>query len=79
MTSDPSANCERLRNAFENREAIYVKRGALRVRVTNIRANAAVQAISADIEEIPTTGFPGFVDLARSRSARKGWEVRRAI
>jgi hypothetical protein len=65
MTSDPSANCERLRNAFENREAIYVERGALRVKVTNIRANAAVQAISADIEEIPTIGFPGFVDLDR--------------
>jgi hypothetical protein len=65
MTSDPFANWERLRNTFENTEAIYIERGALRVRVTNIRANAVVQAISADIEEIPTTGFPGFVDLDR--------------
>ena len=49
----PSTNCERLRKAFENREAIYVERGALRVKVTNIRANVVVQTISADIEEIP--------------------------
>jgi hypothetical protein len=63
MTWGPSTNCERLRNAFKNREAIYVERGALRVRVTNIRANAVVQAINADLEEIPTNRFPGFVDL----------------
>ena len=63
MTAHPSANCERLRKTFENRD--FVERGALRVRVTNIRGNVAVQSISADLEEIPTTGFPGFIDLDR--------------
>jgi hypothetical protein len=72
MTSDPLANCERLRNAFENREAIYVERGALRVKVTNIRATAAVETISADIEQIPTSGFQGFVDLDRVGVTDKG-------
>jgi hypothetical protein len=55
MTSGPLTNCERLRDAFENREAVYLERGALRVRVSNIRANVVVQAISADLEEIPVT------------------------
>ena len=65
MTLDPLANCERLRQALDNHDAIYVERGALRVRVRNIRANVEVQGISADLEEIPTTGFPEFVDLDR--------------
>jgi hypothetical protein len=57
MTSDRLANSERLRATLENREAIYVERGALRVKVTNIRANAVVQAMSADIEEILSGGI----------------------
>jgi hypothetical protein len=65
MTRDPLTDCNRLRKTLENREAIYVERGALRVRVTNIRSNVVAQAISADIEEIPTTGFPRFIDLDR--------------
>jgi hypothetical protein len=54
MRSAPLANCERLRPALDNHEAIYIERGALRVKVSNIRRTLKC---SADIEEIPTTGF----------------------
>lgn len=49
---------QRLRDLFEGQEAIYVEKGALRVRVSNIRADIPEKCIYADIEEIPTTGFP---------------------
>lgn len=49
---------ERLRVLFEGREAIYVEKGALRVKVTDIRADVAQQYVSAEVEEIPTTGLP---------------------
>jgi hypothetical protein len=78
MTPDPLTDCERLRKALENREAIYVEQGALRVRVTNIRSNVVAQAISADIEEIPTTGFPRFIDLDRLGLTESG-PLRRTI
>src|SRR5439155_11210485 len=32
-----------------------------RVRVTNVRADDGARSVSAQIEEIPTPGFPGFV------------------
>lgn len=49
---------ERLRVPFEGREAIYVEMGALRVRVTDIHGNVTQQYVSAEVEEIPTTGLP---------------------
>jgi hypothetical protein len=49
---------QRLRDLFEGQEAIYIEKGALRVRVSNIRADIPGRCIYADIEEIPTTGFP---------------------
>lgn len=47
-----SRNCEVLRARFEGREAIYVEKDALRVRVTNIRFLG--QSVGADVEEIMT-------------------------
>jgi hypothetical protein len=52
------SRAKRLRDLFEGQEAIYVEHGALRVRVSNIRADISEQSIFADIEEIPTAGFP---------------------
>ena len=49
---------QRLRDLFEGREAIYVEKGALHVKVSNIRGDLAEQFIAADVEEIPTAGFP---------------------
>jgi hypothetical protein len=52
-----AATVEKLRASFEGREAIYIEKGAIRVRVSNIRS-ADLGTILADIEEIPTAGFP---------------------
>jgi len=78
MTRNAAANCARLREQFEGREAVYIDNGALRVRVTNIQANLAAQELTADLEEIPTPGFPRFlglnsVGLRESRALR--WTI----
>jgi hypothetical protein len=57
MTPQDSLNCEKLRRAFDGREAIYVEKGVLRVRVTNISFNAIARQIGADVEEILTPGL----------------------
>lgn len=53
------SNCEVLRTRFEGREAIYVEKGALRVRVSNIHNvhEAQCSSIGADVEEILTPGL----------------------
>ena len=59
-----SETLDRIRTYFEGKEAIYVEKGALRVRVSNIRFRdggseySAGDYIEADIEEIPTPGLP---------------------
>lgn len=58
---------EKLRASFEGREAIYIEKGAMRVRVSNIRS-ADLGVILADIEEIPTAGFPIWIRGGGSRS-----------
>jgi hypothetical protein len=55
MDSIYASNCEVLRTRFEGREAIYVEKGALRVRVNNIRQVEGT--IGADVEEIITPGL----------------------
>ena len=47
-----------LRARFEGREAIYVEKGALRVRISNIGWDGAKLCITARVEEIATAGFP---------------------
>jgi len=53
----PEAAVQKLRGNFEGRGAIYIEKGALHVRVSNIRWDTALCAVLADIEEIPTAGF----------------------
>jgi len=48
---------QRLRDLFDGREAIYIEKGALRVRVYDIREEIPGLYISADVEEIPTVGI----------------------
>jgi hypothetical protein len=55
MDSQHERNCELLRDRFEGREAIYVEKGALRVRVSNIRSIGL--SVGADVEEIITPGL----------------------
>ena len=52
-----ASNCERLRRIVERREAVYVEKGALRVRVSNVRADLDAQYVSATVEEVPTPGL----------------------
>lgn len=55
--ADPLENrVHRLREQCEGREAIYVEKGGLRVRVTNIRAEGG--HVVANVEEIPSRGLP---------------------
>jgi len=53
MESQESENYERLRGAFEGREAIYIEKRVVRVRVTNIRSTVGSRYIRADVEEVP--------------------------
>src|ERR1035438_6113927 len=52
----PSPEVQRVQASFEGREAIYIEKGVVRVRVSNIRATMP-QVIEADVEEIPTPGL----------------------
>ncbi len=53
-----------LQSLFCAREAIYVEKGALRVRVNAIRRDVEKLVISAELSEIPTPGFPARVFCA---------------
>ena len=59
MRSQESENYEKLRDAFEGREAIYIDKRVLRVRVTNIRCTVSSRYIRADVEEVPTPNLAG--------------------
>jgi len=73
----PSANYPgilKLRENFEGREAIYIEKGAIRVRVTNIRVRATDEKgtprpawVSAKVEEITTPGLAVGMRDARLR------------
>ena len=71
-----AATVEKLRASFEGREAIYLEKGAIRVRVSNIRS-ADLGTILADIEEIPTAGFPIWIRGGgpRPRSHPLRWTI----
>lgn len=75
MDSTCASHCEVLRARFEGREAIYVEKGALRVRVTNIRSQGL--SVLADVEEIITPGL-GVGFLAREHppvSGPRRWDI----
>jgi hypothetical protein len=66
-----SPEVQRVQARFEGREAIYIEKGAVRVRVNNIRATMP-QAIEADIEEIPSPGLGvGRFDKSNAKGPRK--------
>jgi len=52
-----ATNCESLRRNFEGREAVYVEKGVLRVRVFEICCSVDARRIDAKVEEIPTPGL----------------------
>jgi hypothetical protein len=77
MPSPNEAIVEQLRARFEGREAIYVEKGALRVRVSEISGDATQLYISAVVEEIPTAGFPAgvFYEARRSQPIPLRWSI----
>lgn len=58
MSRPNETKVEQLRGLFEGREAIYVEKSALRLKVSGIRVDVARQSVAAEVEEIPTTGLP---------------------
>ena len=52
------AAAEKLQRAFEGKQAIYIEKGALLVKVCKIRAGRSRQCVFVDLEQIPATGFP---------------------
>ncbi|MBI1984353.1 MAG: hypothetical protein HYS61_09160 [Acidobacteria bacterium] len=50
-------NCQRVRENFEGREALYVEKGALVVRVTGISDDPDNRTIEAVVDEVPTLGL----------------------
>ncbi len=57
MESSAAANIAKLRATFENREAICIEKGAIRVRVFNIHGSEEEHCVYADVEEILTPGL----------------------
>ena len=52
--------------SFEGREAIYIEKGALRVRVSRVKVDLTEQMMTAQVDEICTPGL-GFV-MAHTRA-----------
>jgi hypothetical protein len=50
-------NCRDIRDNFEGREAIYIEKGVLRVRVSKVVAYPKSRCIEATVHEIPTPGL----------------------
>lgn len=75
MDSTCASHCKVLRDRFEGREAIYVEKGALRVRITNIRSEGL--SVLADVEEVITPGL-GVGFFARTHPPTTGprrWDI----
>lgn len=75
--SGESATILQLRANFERREGIYIEKGALRVRVYNIRGSAAERTVSLTVEEFPSPGLGvGLFDPAlRKESGRLRFNI----
>jgi hypothetical protein len=75
-----AATVEKLQASFEGRAAIHLEKGAIRVRVSNIRS-AEIGTILADIEETPTIGFPIWIRGGgpRPRSHPSRWTIETSL
>jgi hypothetical protein len=75
IPNEPRA--EHILARFEGREAIYVEQGALCVKVRNIHEHASQRFISAEVEEIPTLGFPaGVFSRAQFQPHPLRWSIK---
>ena len=74
MAAHGETNCERLREAFEGRHAVYVEKGVICVQVTNIRYSVTSRHIGADIEEVSTPQVTGGLFHGHQGSLRR-WRI----
>ncbi len=74
MASSAEMNCERLREAFEGRLAIYVEKGIVPVRVTHIRYNVTRRRVSAQVEEVPDPQLASGIFFGHEGHARR-WTI----
>jgi hypothetical protein len=77
MSLPNETKVEQVRGLFEGREVIYVEKGALRVKVSDVRGDVARLFISAEVEEIPTAGFPtgAFYEIQRLEPSPLRWSI----
>ena len=74
--SDTSPLIQEVRALFEGRDAIYLEKGAVRVRVSNICGSASKKIIGADVEEIPAPGLGvGIFATQRSGAKPRRWRI----
>jgi hypothetical protein len=77
MSLPNETKLEQVRGLFGGRQAIYVEKGALRVKVSDVRGDVARLSISAEVEEIPTAGFPAgaFYEIQRLEPSPLRWSI----
>lgn len=77
MSLPNETKVEQVRGLFEGRDAIYVEKGALRVKVSDVQGDVARLFISAEVEEIPTAGFPAgaFYEIQRLEPSPMRWSI----
>jgi hypothetical protein len=77
MSLPNETKVEQVRGLFEGREAIYVEKGALRVKVSDVHGDVARLFIAAEVEEIPTAGFPAgaFYEIQRLEPSPLRWSI----
>jgi hypothetical protein len=75
---DESDNVSKLQANFEGKEAIYVEKGALLVRVSDIRSSALRPTVAAQIDELPAPGLGvgGFDRKRLNRRTPLRWTIR---
>jgi hypothetical protein len=75
MSPSENAKVEQLRKLFDGKEAIYIEKGALRVRVSHI--NGGRTYVSAEVEEVPTVGFPLgiFCEIQKAEPNPLHWSI----
>ncbi len=77
MRSNTTINHEQLAMSYEHREAIYVEKGALRVRVSQIHIDTSKGVIRAEVEEIlsPGLGAGLFYRSVWNEGAPRRWKI----
>jgi hypothetical protein len=73
-----SDNISKLQANFEGKEAIYVEKGALLVRVSDIRSSGLRPTVAAQIDELsaPGLGVGGFNRRRLNRTSPLRWTIR---